>query len=193
MDVRRSPVAGLADQLRREPARGTRNESRFAVPRSPLAAVAPLGGFAPGATAAVPGPAFAFIGLLALVLGSWFLSPRFREATSAAPNGGGHAPRQGVRRCLDGPGRRRRRSPRADGRSRSRLRSRSWLIDSPGHAGRGRSNERGHGRETNRLTSRLTATRALTFRGCCRPSIQSHLGLWRAWLASPAPASRSAP
>lgn len=50
-----------------------------------IVAVAALGGFAPGATGPVPGPAFAFVGLLVLLLGAWFLLPRFRSALLAVP------------------------------------------------------------------------------------------------------------
>jgi len=50
-----------------------------------IVAVAALGGFAPGATGPVPAPLFAFAGLLALLFGGWFLSPRFRSALLSVP------------------------------------------------------------------------------------------------------------
>jgi hypothetical protein len=46
---------------------------------------AALGGFAPGATGAVPGPVFAFVGLLALLLAAWSLLPGFRSALLSVP------------------------------------------------------------------------------------------------------------
>ena len=50
-----------------------------------IVAMAALGGFAPGAIGAVPAPVFAFAALLLLLLGSWFLLPRFRRALLALP------------------------------------------------------------------------------------------------------------
>jgi hypothetical protein len=50
-----------------------------------IVAVAALGGFAPGATGAVPAPLFAFVGLLALLFGGWFLLPQFQSALLSVP------------------------------------------------------------------------------------------------------------
>ena len=47
--------------------------------------VAAAGGFAPGATGALPAPVFAFAGSLALLFGSWSLLPGFREALLSVP------------------------------------------------------------------------------------------------------------
>ena len=47
--------------------------------------MAALGGFAPGATGPVPAPGLAFVGLLALPFGGWFLLPRFRSALLSVP------------------------------------------------------------------------------------------------------------
>jgi hypothetical protein len=50
-----------------------------------IVAIAALGGFAPGATGPVPAPVFAFVFLLALLFGGWFLLPRFRSVLLAVP------------------------------------------------------------------------------------------------------------
>jgi hypothetical protein len=50
-----------------------------------VVALAALGGFAPGATGPVPALAFALAGSLGLLLGGWFLLPRFRSALLAVP------------------------------------------------------------------------------------------------------------
>jgi hypothetical protein len=50
-----------------------------------IVALAALGGFAPGTTGPIPPPVFAFAGLLALLLGGWFLLPKFRYALLAVP------------------------------------------------------------------------------------------------------------
>jgi hypothetical protein len=50
-----------------------------------IVATAALGGFAPGATGAIPAPVFAFAALCMLLLGGWLLLPRFRSAILAVP------------------------------------------------------------------------------------------------------------
>jgi hypothetical protein len=50
-----------------------------------IVAIAVLGGFAPGATGPVPAPVIAFVALLALLFGSYFLLPRFRSALLSVP------------------------------------------------------------------------------------------------------------
>jgi hypothetical protein len=50
-----------------------------------ILAIAALGGFAPGATGPVPAPVLAFVGLLALLLGGWFLVPQFRNILLSVP------------------------------------------------------------------------------------------------------------
>jgi hypothetical protein len=50
-----------------------------------VVALAALGGFAPGTTGPVPALVFAFAGFLGLLLGGWFLLPRFRSALLAVP------------------------------------------------------------------------------------------------------------
>lgn len=50
-----------------------------------VAAVAALGGLAPGALGPIPANLSPFAGLLALLFGSWFLVPRFRSALLSVP------------------------------------------------------------------------------------------------------------
>lgn len=50
-----------------------------------IVAIAARGGFAPGATGPIPPPAVALTVLLALLLTSWFLLPRFRNALFSVP------------------------------------------------------------------------------------------------------------
>ncbi len=50
-----------------------------------IVAVAGMGGLAPGALGPFPANLLPFAGLLALLFGSWFLVPRFRDALLALP------------------------------------------------------------------------------------------------------------
>jgi hypothetical protein len=50
-----------------------------------IAAVAALGGLAPGALGPIPGNLLPFSGLLALLFGGWFLAPQFRLALLSVP------------------------------------------------------------------------------------------------------------
>jgi hypothetical protein len=50
-----------------------------------IAAVAALGGLAPGALGPIPGNLLPFSGLLALLFGGWFLVPQFRLALLSVP------------------------------------------------------------------------------------------------------------
>jgi hypothetical protein len=50
-----------------------------------IVAIAALGGFGPGAAGPVPAPLFPFAACLALLFGSWFFIPRFRDALRALP------------------------------------------------------------------------------------------------------------
>ena len=59
-----------------------------------IVAVTALGGMAPGAIGPVPGPGLAFVGLMGLLLASWFLAPTFRAGLLArrAPVGATSSP-----------------------------------------------------------------------------------------------------
>jgi hypothetical protein len=50
-----------------------------------VVAIAAAGGFASAATGGVPAPVLAFFGALGVLLGGWFLSPRFRSALLSVP------------------------------------------------------------------------------------------------------------
>lgn len=50
-----------------------------------IVTVAALGGFAPGVLGSVPTPVFASGGLLAVLFGSWFAVPQFRNALLSVP------------------------------------------------------------------------------------------------------------
>jgi hypothetical protein len=50
-----------------------------------ITALAALGGLAPGTTGPVPATLLPFASLLALLLGGWYFSPRFRNALLAVP------------------------------------------------------------------------------------------------------------
>jgi hypothetical protein len=50
-----------------------------------IVSIAARGGFVPGAAGPIPGPVFAFAGLLVLLFGAWLLSAPFRNALLAVP------------------------------------------------------------------------------------------------------------
>jgi hypothetical protein len=50
-----------------------------------IVSIAARGGFGPGATGPVPAPGIAFVALIAVLFGGWFLLPKFRSALLSVP------------------------------------------------------------------------------------------------------------